>query len=61
MPASIGFRPCEARDIEAVLELWLRAEAVPRPTDHAAALRSASSAIQSCSCWPSTVVVSSAA
>ena len=38
MSASIGFRPCEARDIDAVLDLWLRAEAVPRPTDHVAAL-----------------------
>ena len=35
---SIEYRSCEPADISAVLALWLRAEAVPRPTDHQAAL-----------------------
>ena len=34
----ITLRPCRDEDVEAVLALWQRAEAVPRPTDHAAAL-----------------------
>ena len=36
---SIELRPCREEDIGAVLALWRRAEAVPRPTDHPAALR----------------------
>jgi len=36
--ASIALRPCRPEDVEAVLALWQRAEAIPRPTDHPAAL-----------------------
>ncbi|HLZ69852.1 MAG TPA: GNAT family N-acetyltransferase [Dehalococcoidia bacterium] len=35
----LTLRPCRIEDIPAVLALWQRAGAVPRPTDHAAALR----------------------
>ncbi len=35
----IVLRPCRLEAVEAVLALWRRAEAVPRPTDTAAALR----------------------
>ena len=38
-PARISYRACETADIEAVLALWRRAEAVPRPTDHVEGLR----------------------
>ncbi|HEY7295269.1 MAG TPA: GNAT family N-acetyltransferase [Dehalococcoidia bacterium] len=36
---SIELRPCRLQEIEAVLTLWQRAEAVPRPTDNVGALR----------------------
>jgi len=35
---SLQFRPCRIADVDAVLALWHRAEAIPRPTDHAAGL-----------------------
>ena len=35
---SIDIVPCREEDIEEVLSLWARAEAIPRPTDHPAAL-----------------------
>jgi ribosomal protein S18 acetylase RimI-like enzyme len=35
---TITFRPCRAEDVPAVLALWQRAEAVPRPTDRPDAL-----------------------
>ncbi len=35
----IKLRPCRHEDVEAVLVLWRRAAAGPRPTDTAAALR----------------------
>ena len=34
----IEIRPCREGDIEEVLALWVRADAVPRPTDHPEAL-----------------------
>src|SRR5262249_10914993 len=34
----IEIRPCRPEDVEAVLSLWVRAGAIPRPTDHAAGL-----------------------
>jgi ribosomal protein S18 acetylase RimI-like enzyme len=34
----IRLSPCQPEDIQAVLDLWRRAEAVPGPTDHPAAL-----------------------
>lgn len=34
----VRIRECKTTDIEAVLDLWLRGEAVPRPTDRADAL-----------------------
>ena len=34
----VMLRPCRDEDVEAVLALWQRAEAVPRPTDHPDAL-----------------------
>ena len=37
--AAITYRACELEDIEDVLALWKRANAVPRPTDHVEALR----------------------
>ncbi len=36
---SISIRPCRIQDIDEVLALWVRAGAVPRPTDHPDALR----------------------
>ena len=36
---AIQFRACRPEDIAAVLALWQRAEAIPRPTDHPDALR----------------------
>ena len=36
---AIVFRPCRVDDIDEVLDLWKRAEAIPRPTGHPAALR----------------------
>ena len=39
MAASIGLRECRDEDVRAVLALWRRAEAVPRPTDRPDALR----------------------
>ena len=38
-PPSIELRSCRIEDIEEVLALWVRAEAVSRPTDHPSALR----------------------
>ncbi len=35
---TITLRPCRDEDVEAVLALWWRAEAVPRPTDRPDAL-----------------------
>jgi ribosomal protein S18 acetylase RimI-like enzyme len=35
---SIEIRACRPEDVEAVLALWARAGAIPRPTDHASAL-----------------------
>jgi ribosomal protein S18 acetylase RimI-like enzyme len=35
---AIEYRACEPADIPAILALWQRAGAVPRPTDHEAAL-----------------------
>ncbi len=37
--APIEIRACRAEDVEAVLALWRRAEAVPRPTDDPDGLR----------------------
>jgi ribosomal protein S18 acetylase RimI-like enzyme len=34
----IEIRACRPEDVDAVLALWLRAGAIPRPTDHAAGL-----------------------
>ena len=39
MADEVLLRACAAADIEAVLELWRRAGAVPRPSDQAEALR----------------------
>jgi ribosomal protein S18 acetylase RimI-like enzyme len=36
--ALVTLRPCRDGDVEAVLALWQRAEAVPRPTDRADAV-----------------------
>ena len=36
---SIEIRPCRTEDIDEVLALWLRAKAIPRSTDHPAALK----------------------
>lgn len=36
--STIQIRPCRVEDVEAVLALWPRADAVPRPTDHPDAL-----------------------
>src|SRR4051812_18752055 len=38
MSIAITLRACRNEDIDAVLALWQHAEAVPRPTDHPAAL-----------------------
>ena len=35
---AIEVRPCRREDVAAVLALWASAGAIPRPTDHAAAL-----------------------
>src|SRR6476660_3670746 len=35
----VEIRPCRIGDVEAVLALWRRADAVPRPTDRPDALR----------------------
>src|SRR3954447_2166406 len=35
---TVVLRPCRDQDIPAVLALWQRAEAIPRPTDHPTAL-----------------------
>ena len=37
--AEIVYRACEVADIQAVLDLWERAEVVPRPTDHELAMQ----------------------
>ena len=39
MPAAIELRECRLEDADTVLDLWRRAGAVPRPTDHPEALR----------------------
>ncbi len=36
---AIVLRSCRVDDIHKVLDLWKRAEAIPRPTDHPTALR----------------------
>ncbi|MDP6822089.1 MAG: GNAT family N-acetyltransferase [Dehalococcoidia bacterium] len=38
MTADITIRPCRFEDIPAVLKLWIDADTVPGPTDHAAAI-----------------------
>jgi ribosomal protein S18 acetylase RimI-like enzyme len=35
---SVEIRACRPEDVAAVLALWVRAGAIPRPTDHVAAL-----------------------
>jgi ribosomal protein S18 acetylase RimI-like enzyme len=36
--STVALRPCRPEDVDAVLALWQRAEAVPRPTDRPDAL-----------------------
>ena len=36
--STVDLRPCRAEDVDAVLALWQRADAVPRPTDRPDAL-----------------------
>ena len=36
--SDLVYRECGEADIDAVLDFWRRAEAIPRPTDHPAAL-----------------------
>ncbi len=38
MTPDIAIRPCQPEDIPAVLQLWIDADAVPGPTDDAAAI-----------------------
>ena len=38
MPTAIELRECRPDDVDAVLQLWRRADAVPRPTDRPDAL-----------------------